>query len=136
MTYILYLRGEHEQCETEVFSLIKKFPSYGYWIGRGLILLGDNYVAKEDLFQAKVTFQNVIDNSTYPELVSTAQEKRDIIIQQEENAKKIIIEDDDEIDVDFMNDENLEKLFEEEEEILEEELPQAPQKLEEVQDEK
>jgi TolA-binding protein len=135
VSYILHLRGEHDKCETEVFSLIKKFPSYGYWIGRGLILLGDNYVGKEDLFQAKITFQNVIDNSSYPELVSTAKEKRDIIIKQEENEKRKIVENEDEVDVDFMEDSNLERLFESEEEIIEEELPKEEQK-EEVKDDK
>ena len=135
VAYILYLRGEYDQCEAEVFSLIKKFPSYGYWIGRGLILLGDNYVAKEDLFQAKATFHNVITNSTYPELVSTSQEKLAIIIEQEENAKKELMVEEEEVDVDFMNDPDLEKLFENEEEITEEELPVAPQKDEEVKDE-
>lgn len=135
--YILYLRGEHDLCETEVFSLIKNFPSYGYWIGKGLILLGDNYIAKEDLFQAKVSFQNVIDNSTYPELVSTAKEKRDIIIQQEESVKSKMTNEEEEVDVDFMNDPNLKKLFEpDEEKIIEDELPQPEQKQKEVQDEK
>jgi TolA-binding protein len=135
LAYILYLRGENNQCETEIFSLIKKFPSYGYWVGKGLILLADNYVAREDLFQAKVTLQNVIDNSTYPELVNTATEKLTIIEQQENNQR--IIESEDELDLNLMDDTDLEKLFEEDqEEIIDEEIPQPKNKPEEEQDEK
>ncbi|MCO6500187.1 MAG: tetratricopeptide repeat protein [Vicingus serpentipes] len=135
IAYILYLRGEHDNCETEVFSLIKKFPSYGYWIGKGLVLLADNYVAKEDFFQAKVTLQNVINNSKFPELVNTASEKLKIIEQAEANAKPTEVKDD--IDLNLMNDTDLEKLFEEEkEEIIEEELPQPNNQFEKEQDEK
>lgn len=135
--YIFYLRGEYDKCETEVFSLIKKFPSYSYWIGKGLILLADNYVAKEDLFQAKVTLKNVIDNSKYPELVNTASEKLQIIEQQEISQRKADTEE--EIDVKLFDEKDI-KLFEEEEKIIEEEAPQPKKvtpnkKEEETQDE-
>lgn len=126
--YIQYLRGEHDKCETEVFSLVKKFPSYDYWIGKVLILLADNYVAKEDLFQAKVTLKNVIDNSKYPELVNTANEKLQIIEQQEAAQRKSVEEE--EIDVKLFDEKDI-KLFEEEEEITEEEAPQ-PEIKEEI----
>ena len=121
MAYILNLRGEHENCEAEIFSLIKKFPSYSYWIGKSLILLADNYVAKEDLFQAKVTLKNVIDNSKFPELVNTANEKLEIIEKQE--APEEVKEEEPVLDLDLLNDKDLEKLFNEKEEIIEEELP-------------
>ncbi len=122
VAYILNLRGEHEKCEAEVFSLIKKFSSYSYWIGKSLILLADNYVAKNDLFQAKVTLKNVIDNSKFPELVNTASEKLAIIEQQE--AAQKIIEEEPVLDLNLINDKELEKLFNEKEEIIEEDLPE------------
>ncbi len=126
VAYILHLRGEYDNCESEVFSLIKKFPSYGYWIGKSLILLADNYVAKDDLFQAKVALKNVIDNSEFPELVDTAAEKLAIIEQQE--ASQRIIEEEPEIDLDLFNDTDLEELFNEEEEIIDEEIPKSKTK--------
>ena len=126
VAYIMHLRGEYDNCEAEVFSLIKKFSSYGYWIGKSLILLSDNYVAKDDLFQAKVALQNIIDNSKYAELVSTATEKLEIIEQQE--ASKRIIEEEPETDVDLFDEEEFDRLFTEEEDIIEEELPKANRK--------
>ena len=119
---ILFLRSEHDKCEAEIFSMIKKFPSYSYWIGKSLILLADNYVAKDDLFQAKITLQNVIDNSKFPELVSTATENL-IIIEISEEPQETNKEE--EIDVELFDAEEFNKLFNEEEEIIEEELPKA-----------
>jgi len=124
--YIHYLRGEYDNCETEVFSLVKNFGSYSYWVGKALILLADNYVAKEDLFQAKVTLQNVIDNSKAPELVNTATEKLKIIEEQE--AAMRVTEEEPEIDVDLYDEQDM-KLFMEEEEVIDEPLPE-PSKIE------
>lgn len=125
---ILYLRSEYDNCEVEVFSLIKKFPSYGYWVGKSLILLADNYVAKEDLFQAKITLQNVIDKSDFPELVISATEKLAAIETTE--AAQTIIEEIPEIEVELFNTEDFDKLFTEEEEIIEEELPKISEIIE------
>lgn len=126
VAYILHLRGEHDNCESEVFSLIKKFPSYGYWIGKSLILLADNYVAKDDLFQAKITLNTVIDNSKFPELVNTAKEKLEIIKISE--AAKLPVEEEQDIDIELFNEEEFERLFNEEEEIIEE-LPKAEEEI-------
>ena len=133
VAYILYLRGENDNCETEVFSLVKKFPSYGYWIGKALILLADNYVAKEDLFQAKVTLQNVIDHSKFPELVNTASEKLAIIEQDE--AKKEPTGKEEDLNLDLIEDMDFEKLFEEET-PEEEVIPQNNNEFEQAPDEK
>ena len=121
VAYIMNLRSEYDNCETEVFSLIKKFPSYDYWIGKSLILLADNYVAKEDLFQAKIALNNVIDNSKFPELVNTASQKLKDIEDQEAALKVVEVEE--EIDVELFDDTEFQKLFNEEEEIIDEELP-------------
>lgn len=133
VAHILNLRSEYDNCEVEVFSLIKKFPSYGYWVGKSLILLADNYVAKEDLFQAKITLQNVIDKSTFPELVSSASEK--LIAIEVTEAAQNIIEEEAEIEVELFNQEEFDNLFEEAEELLDEGLPRAPETIEVVESE-
>lgn len=128
VAHILHLRGDYDNCEVEVFSLIKKFNSYDYWMGKALILLSDNYVVKEDIFQAKVTLQNIIDNSKYPELVSIATEKLNIIKEQE-NARKVPKEEE-EIELQFGNDLDIEKLFSEPEKVEEqEELPEIKKEV-------
>lgn len=121
---ILYMRGDNDLCESEVFSLIKSFPSYDFWIGKSLILLADNYVAKEDLFQAKITLKNVKDNSKYPELVSTATEKLNIIEAQESKRVK---QEEEEIELKLYDNVKLDDLFYEEEKIEEEAIEEINQ---------
>ncbi len=122
VAHIIHMRSEYDNCEAEVISLIKKFPSYGYWIDKSLILLADNYTAQEDLFQAKITLKNVIDKSKFPKLVSTASEKLTKIEAQE--AAMIVPKEDIEIDVELFDAAEFQKLFSEDEEIIEEELPE------------
>lgn len=114
VAYIHYLRGNYNECETEVFSLVKLFPSYDYWIGKALLLLADNYVAKEDLFQAKITLKNIKDNSKYPELVTTATEKL-TIIENQENQKTETKEK--EMELKLYDNVKLDDLFYEEEKV-------------------
>ncbi len=121
VAYIIHLRSEYDNCESEILSLIKKFPSYRFWIEKSMLLLADNYIGKEDLFQAKVTLNNLIDKSKYPEILSSAQEKLEKI-EKEEAALKVTKEDE-EIDIELFDDAEFQKLFNEEEEIIDEELP-------------
>jgi TolA-binding protein len=128
---ILNLRGEYDNCEAEVFSLIKKFAAYDYWMGKALILLSDNYVAKEDLFQAKVTLKSVIDNSKHADLVATAKDKLRIIEEQE--AAKRVAAQPEEININLGSGLDVDKLFAEPEKAVEETLPtpQEPEQKEE-----
>jgi len=121
VAYILYLRGEYANCELEVFALIKKFSAYDYWMGKSLVLLSDNYVAKGDLFQAKVILKNVIDNSKYPELVSAAQDKLRIIEEQEAAQRVVPKTEETTIDLNIGLDVN--KLFAEPEKSFDEPIP-------------
>ena len=83
--------------------MIKQVPSYDFWIGKSFILLADNYVALKDTFQAKQTYQSIIDNyernADDPEdLRQIATEKLNAIIasdaQRELNKPKEEGEDD------------------------------------------
>ena len=75
MAYVRYLQKRYKDAEKEVFSMVKKFPSYDHWKAKAFILLGDIYVGMDDLFQAKATLQSVIDHCAEPELVTEASER-------------------------------------------------------------
>ena len=79
MAYIRHLQKQYRKAETEVFELVKRYPSYDHWKARAFILLGDVYVQLDDRFQAKATLQSVINNSKEPELVAQAQARLDAI---------------------------------------------------------
>lgn len=79
MAYIRHLQKQYRKAESEVFDLVKRYPSYDHWKARAFILLGDVYVQLDDRFQAKATLQSVINNSKEPELVAQAQARLDAI---------------------------------------------------------
>jgi tetratricopeptide (TPR) repeat protein len=51
------------EAEKAAFETINKSGSYDYWITKGYILLGDIYFRQKDYFNAKATFQSVVDNT-------------------------------------------------------------------------
>ncbi len=61
---IEYLKGRYKASQKTCFDLAKEMPNYDYWIAKTYILLADDYVALKDNFQAKATYQSVIDHYT------------------------------------------------------------------------
>ena len=54
--------GNYKQSKEVVMKLTHLTPSYDYWIAKGFILLGDDYVAMADTFQAKETYKSIVQN--------------------------------------------------------------------------
>ena len=73
--FISYINADYTKAEKEVFELINGFGNYDYWLARGFILLGDIYVKTDNVFQAKQTYQSIIDNYSGDDLKGEAQEK-------------------------------------------------------------
>jgi lipopolysaccharide biosynthesis regulator YciM len=69
--------------EKAAFETINKSGSYDYWVTKAYILLGDVYYAQKDYFNAKATFQSIVDNSINPELKTEAQTKLSKVIEEE-----------------------------------------------------
>ena len=71
------------------FEVINKSGSYDYWVIKAYILLGDVYFRQKDYFNAKATFQSVVENSLNAELKSEAQEKLNRTIEEEAKSSKV-----------------------------------------------
>ncbi|MAY85078.1 MAG: hypothetical protein CMP59_13190 [Flavobacteriales bacterium] len=84
---IYYLNGDHSKSDTMIYRLVDQVPTYPYWIAKGFILLADNFLAREDFYNARITFQSVIDNAGIPELVEIAKEKLAIMNKREEEIE-------------------------------------------------
>ncbi len=50
-----------EESEKLIFAFSEMSSADPYWLARAFILLGDIYVAKEDNFQARATYQSIVD---------------------------------------------------------------------------
>ncbi len=80
---IHYQKKDFKKSSDVLFELIKMVPSYDYWIAKGFILLGDDYLALDDAFQAKHTWQSIIENYEGADLKAIAQQKLDDLKKKE-----------------------------------------------------
>ena len=71
------------------FETINKSGSYDYWVTKSYILLGDIYFRQKDYFNAKATFQSIIDNTLSPEFKSEAQAKLNQVVEEESKSSKV-----------------------------------------------
>jgi TolA-binding protein len=84
-----FLQGNLKDAEKSAFETINKSGSYGFWVTRSYILLGDIYNAQKDYFNAKATFESVSENSDDEQLKKLAQDKLAAVIELEKTAGKI-----------------------------------------------
>jgi TolA-binding protein len=96
---IHFQKKDYKKSSDVLFELIKMVPSYDYWIAKGFILLGDDYMMMDDAFQAKHTWQSIIENYEGADLKAIAQKKLDDLKKKEEDQlpkeKKVEPEKDD-----------------------------------------
>ena len=87
IAYIQYLQSQYKESQKTVFELINQSPGYDYWIGKGFILLSDDYIGMNDNFNAKYALQALIEKSSNAELIAVAKEKMNKIKDAEAKAK-------------------------------------------------
>lgn len=84
----LFTEGRMKDAEKAAFEVINKAGSYENWVTKAYILLGDIYFKQQDYFNAKATFQSVVENARIEELRQEAQRKLDqTIIEEKKNSK-------------------------------------------------
>ncbi|MCB9189224.1 MAG: tetratricopeptide repeat protein [Flavobacteriales bacterium] len=116
---ILFLESNHTACEKSIMELVKQKPSYDYWVAKGIILLGRNYMAVEDYFNAKHSLQSVVDHydgKDKAEIVNTAQQLIDeiIAIENAQGDNKSMKVEDEEIEFENNLNEKEKSLFDNE----------------------
>lgn len=77
------------EAEKAAFEVINKSGSYDYWVTKAYILLGDIYFKEKDYFNAKATFQSIVDHSINMELKTEAQSKLTKVIEEESKNSKV-----------------------------------------------
>jgi tetratricopeptide (TPR) repeat protein len=75
--------------EKAAFETINKSGSYDYWVTKSYILLGDVYYQQKDYFNAKATYQSVVDNTIDPTLKTEAQSKLTKVTDEENKNSKV-----------------------------------------------
>lgn len=77
------------EAEKAAFETINKSGSYDFWVTKAYILLGDVYFRQKDYFNAKATFQSIVDNSINSDLKGEAQLKLNQVIEEESKSSKV-----------------------------------------------
>lgn len=85
---IQYLQKEYKRSLETLFNLNKAYAMYDYWLGRSFLLIADNYLAMNELFQAKATLESIIKNSPVEELKAEARAR----LQEVEKREKEVIQ--------------------------------------------
>ncbi len=83
---IQYKQKEFKRSLETLFGLNKSFAVYENWLGKSFLLIADNYLAMNELFQAKATLESVINNSPIPDLKAAASEKLKEVEKREKDA--------------------------------------------------
>lgn len=59
---IFYKNKQYQQSIEVLIELNNSFNIYQEWVGKAYLLLADDYIALDDLFQAKGTLKSIVDN--------------------------------------------------------------------------
>lgn len=78
-----------KDAEKASFEVIHKSGSYELWVTKAYILLGDIYFAEKDYFNAKATYQSIIENAKIEDLRQQAQQKLEKVTAEEKKGSKI-----------------------------------------------
>ena len=62
LAYILHKKYLYEASNTACFNIKNEYASYEYWVVKTFILISDNYVMLDNVFQAKATLQSIVNN--------------------------------------------------------------------------
>ena len=57
----LFAEGKYDESEKRVYALADSKITHSYWLGKAFIVLGDIYVQRNDIFQARATYRSVVD---------------------------------------------------------------------------
>ncbi|MEQ9403802.1 MAG: tetratricopeptide repeat protein [Cyclobacteriaceae bacterium] len=75
LALIAFNKGNHQESIDLLFDFNSRFGSYTAWIDKSYLLIADNYVQKQELFQAKATLRSIIQHSTDEEARLTAEQR-------------------------------------------------------------
>lgn len=85
----LFHQNQLKDAEKAAFEVINKSGSYEEWVTRAYLLLGDVYFTEKDYFNAKATFQSIVDNAKIEELRLQAQQKLAQVTEEEKKNSKV-----------------------------------------------
>ncbi len=90
LAQIFTTKKEYKQSNETLMSLNTDFASYESWVGKSFLLIADNFIAMEDVFQARGTLQSLIDSFPQAAVKEEAKKKLKALDQNELDKQKKI----------------------------------------------
>ncbi len=75
MALIDYEKSRYDTSLDRLFDLNKQYGTYMKWVGRSFLLIADNYIALDEILQAKATLNSLIDHFDDPAIKAEARRK-------------------------------------------------------------
>ncbi|MBS1946406.1 MAG: tetratricopeptide repeat protein [Bacteroidetes bacterium] len=85
----LYQGNQLKDAEKAAFEVINKAGSYELWVTKAYLLLGDVYFKEKDYFNAKATYQSIVENAKLEDLRQQAKQKLNEVIGEEGKNSKV-----------------------------------------------
>ncbi|HEY8400970.1 MAG TPA: tetratricopeptide repeat protein [Cytophagaceae bacterium] len=84
---VLHKQEKYKQSLETLYDLNKNFSSYQYWVGRSFLLIADNFIAMDEIFQAKATLNSIVEKFPDKEIVGKAKSKLYELERKETSAQ-------------------------------------------------
>jgi hypothetical protein len=85
---VLFDQKEHKQSYETLLDLTEDFAAYDEWVGKAYLLMADNFLAMDQLFQARATLQSLVDNFPLQNVKTQAADKIKEIDRAEAERKR------------------------------------------------
>jgi len=83
---IFFQQGLYPQSLETLYDLNANFSSYSPWLNRSFLLIADNFVAMDELFQAQETLKSIIENASDSSTVGAAKDKLEKVVLMQEQV--------------------------------------------------
>lgn len=80
---IQYDKKQYKQSIETLYDFNNTFYTYETWLGKSYLLIAENFIAKDELFQARETLASIVDKSPVAEIKKQAQTRLDQLNAQD-----------------------------------------------------
>jgi tetratricopeptide (TPR) repeat protein len=84
-----FTQNQLSDAEKAALEVISKSASYEQWVTKAYLLLGDIYFKQKDYFNAKATYQSIIDNAKMEDLRQEAIKRLNQVTEEEKKNSKV-----------------------------------------------
>lgn len=88
LAQIFYLQKEYKKSYETLLGLTEDFAAYDLWVGKAYLLMADNFMAMDQVFQARATLQSLVENFPLQSVKDDASAKLKAIDKAEAEKQK------------------------------------------------